>query len=55
MSEVLKEGIPFGIFSNIGSTYLFTVRLQIKKALKKWHLTQLLSYGAATQHVEIST
>lgn len=46
MSEVSKKGIPFGVFSNVGSTYLFTVRLQVKKALKKEHLTQLLSYGA---------
>lgn len=45
MNEVIRKDIPVGILSNIGGNYLFAVRLQIKKALKK-HLTQLLSYGA---------
>ena len=42
MNEVIRKDIPVGILSYIGGTYLFTVRLQVKKALKK-HLTQLMN------------
>lgn len=54
MNEVIRKDIPVGILSNIGGNYLFAVRLQIKKALKKApnSTTELWCH---TQHVEIGT